>query len=400
MFEDMMNIIQESNPDIKIVGIGGGGNNAISRMIGAGLDGVEYIAVNTDIKSLKTVTDATQILIGEKLTHRLGTGANPKIGFEAARQCRDDIMESIGDADMVYLTASLGGGTGSGAILDIARAVKEKGILTVAVVTKPFAFEGKMKMIIAENAISELRQLADSIIVIPNEKLCVISENELELRHAFYLADQVLYEAVRSLVELITLTGIINLDFADVRTTLKDSGFTVIGSAEAEGENRARIATERAIASPLIETKFHNPSKILINITYENLTIKEMDEIGNIVNKWTSDNNSNIIGCVEKPGMGDKINVSIIATSFENDEIPKDEKQKNIKTETPFDKLKLNNYIKTDILYKTKEQEKKVELPKVAASNTFKSKAPTISVQEDSLDIPTFMRNTKTDKTN
>ncbi|MEZ5120862.1 MAG: cell division protein FtsZ [Solirubrobacterales bacterium] len=305
---------------IKVVGVGGGGTNAVSRMVDAGLRGVEFISANTDSQALQMTEADIKLNIGHELTKGLGAGANPDVGYGAAAESRDDIKEALKGADMVFVTAGEGGGTGTGAapvIADIAK--NEIGALTVGVVTKPFEFEGTQRTRQAEEGIQRLREVVDTLIVIPNEKLLSVIERRTSILDAFREADNVLRQGVQGITDLITIPGLINLDFADVRTIMHDAGSALMGIGSAGGENRAAEAAKMAISSPLLEESVEGATGILLNITGgSDLGLFEVNEAAEIVNT-ASDASANIIfGAVIDPAMSDDVRVTVIATGFDH----------------------------------------------------------------------------------
>ena len=306
------------NAVIKVLGVGGGGGNAVRHMLGANIEGVEYICANTDAQALKNFETATMMQLGGGITKGLGAGANPEVGRQAALEDRDRIQDLIEGTDMVFITAGMGGGTGTGAAPVIAQVAKELGILTVAVVTKPFPFEGRKRMTVAEHGIAELTQHVDSLITIPNEKLLTVLGKDLSLLDAFRTANDVLLGAVQGIAELITRPGLINVDFADVRTVMSEMGMAMMGSGSASGEDRARMAAESAIASPLLEdVNLAGARGILVNITAGmNLSIGEFDTVGNTVKEFASDDATVVVGTVIDENMSDELRVTVVATGL------------------------------------------------------------------------------------
>ncbi len=306
------------NAVIKVVGIGGGGGNAVNHMVSNHIDGVEFLCANTDAQALKSIHARSVIQLGSALTKGLGAGANPDIGRQAALDDRERIQEVLDGADMVFITAGMGGGTGTGAAPVIAEIAKEAGILTVAVVTKPFAFEGRKRRQIAEKGIEELGQFVDSLITIPNDKLLPVLGKDVSLMNAFAAANDVLLGAVRGIADLITRPGLINVDFADVRTVMAEMGMAMMGTGVASGENRAREAAERAIASPLLEdTCLQGARGILVNITGGlDLAIGEFDEVGSKIKEFASDDAVVVIGTVIDPDLQDEVRVTVVATGL------------------------------------------------------------------------------------
>jgi cell division protein FtsZ len=306
------------NAIIKVIGVGGGGGNAVNHMVDCGIEGVEFVCANTDAQALRRLAVPTVVQLGAELTKGLGAGTNPEIGKQAAMEDRERVKEVIEGADMVFLTAGMGGGTGTGAIPVIAEIAKELGILTVAVVTKPFQFEGKKKMAVAEMGVKELENHVDSLITIPNQKLLPVLGNNISLLNAFNAANDVLLDAVQGITELIVHPGLINVDFADVRTVMAEMGVAIMGTGAASGENRAREAAEKAIACPLLEDiDLQGANGILVNITAAaDLGIAEFDEVGNIVHEFASEDAVIKIGTAIDPELEDEIKVTVVATGM------------------------------------------------------------------------------------
>jgi cell division protein FtsZ len=303
---------------IKVLGIGGGGGNAVAHMVRTGIEGVDFICANTDSQALKSVKVRTGLQIGCNITKGLGAGANPEIGRQAAMEDRDRLQEVIEGADMLFITAGLGGGTGTGAAPVVAQLAKELGILTVAVVTKPFLMEGNKRMRIADQGIAELGRFVDSLITIPNEKLLTVLGPQTTLLDAFKAANDVLQGAVQGIAELITRPGLINVDFADVRTVMAEMGMAMMGSGVATGENRARTAAEAAISSPLLEDiNLAGANGVLVNVTAGmDLAIGEFQEVGETVRQFASDDATVVVGTVIDPDMSNEIRVTVVATGL------------------------------------------------------------------------------------
>lgn len=304
--------------NIKVVGVGGGGNNAVSRMIEKGLKGVQFIAVNTEDQVLEGFPEgATTVQIGEKLTRGLGAGANPQIGEQAAIESKEEIIKNLQGADMVFVTAGMGGGTGTGAAPIIAECAKELGALTVAIVTKPFSFEGKRRREQAEKGAAYLTEKVDTIITIPNDKLLQLIDKKTPLKDAFGMADDVLRQGVEGISSLITTTGLINLDFADVKTIMSDQGEAIMGIGVADGESRATDAVELAIHSPLLETNIDGAQSILLNVTGgPDLSLYEINEAAEKVADAVDPDANIIFGSVIDPDMEDSIKITVVATGF------------------------------------------------------------------------------------
>ena len=302
---------------IKVIGVGGGGGNAVDHMADCHIEGVEFICANTDAQALRKLTVDTIIQLGVDLTKGLGAGTDPAIGKHAAEENKERIKEVLQGADMVFLTAGMGGGTGTGAIPVIAQIAKDMGILTVAVVTKPFLFEGKKKLLVAEQGILELEKYVDSLITIPNQKLLPVLGNHVSLVNAFKAANDVLLDAVQGITELIIHPGMINVDFADVRTVMSGMGAAIMGVGSASGEHRAREAAEKAIACPLLEDiNLQGARGILVNICAADMGISEFDEVGNIVSEFASEDAVIKIGMAIDPNLGYEIKVTVVATGM------------------------------------------------------------------------------------
>jgi len=316
MFE-LVDSVQQ-NAVIKVVGVGGGGGNAVRHMLNSDIEGVDFICANTDAQALKDL-DARQIIqLGGAITKGLGAGANPEIGRQSALEDRDRIADALSGADMVFITAGMGGGTGTGAAPVVAQVARELGILTVAVVTKPFMFEGGKRMSVAEAGLRELEECVDSLITIPNEKLLSVMGKNTSLLDAFASANDVLLGAVQGIADLITRNGMINVDFADVKTVMSEMGMAMMGTARATGENRAREAAEAAIRSPLLEdVNLHGAKGILVNITAGiNLNLGEFAEVGDIIREFASDTATVVVGTVIDQDLTDELKVTVVATGL------------------------------------------------------------------------------------
>jgi len=334
------------NAVIKVIGVGGGGGNAVQHMVEANIDGVDFVCANTDAQALKNMSARTTLQIGSGITKGLGAGANPDVGRQAAHDDRDRIQEVIEGSDMLFITAGMGGGTGTGAAPVVAQIAKELGILTVAVVTKPFPFEGSKRLHVAHNGIKELGQYVDSLITIPNEKLLSVLGKQISLLDAFRSANDVLLGAVQGIAELITRPGLINVDFADVRTVMSEMGMAMMGSGSAKGEERAREAAEAAIASPLLEDiNLMGAHGILVNVTAGmDLGIGEFEEVGNTVKEFASENATVVVGTVIDPDMRDELRVTVVATGLGEQGVKTTDKpvslvQKNKNGEVDYNKL-------------------------------------------------------------
>ena len=316
MYELVDNVPQ--NAVIKVIGIGGGGGNAVSHMLSSEIDGVEFVCANTDAQALRGMEARSVIQLGAQITKGLGAGANPNVGREAAIEDRAQIESILQGADMVFITAGMGGGTGTGAAPIVAEVAREMGILTVAVVTKPFPFEGRKRMAIAEQGLKELAEHVDSLITIPNEKLLPVLGKNCSLLTAFSTANDVLLGAVQGIADLITRPGMINVDFADVRTVMSEMGMAMMGTGVARGEDRAREAAEAAVRSPLLEdVDLRGAKGILVNITAGlDMNLGEFSEVGNTIEEFASDNATVVIGTVIDPEMSDELKVTVVATGL------------------------------------------------------------------------------------
>ena len=310
----------ESEVSIKVIGVGGGGNNVVNRMVRTGTKGVDFIAVNTDKQALEASSATNKIQIGEKLTNGKGAGADPEVGRKAAEENRKQISEILEGTDMVFITAGMGGGTGTGAAPIVAELAKELDILTVGVVTKPFGFEGRRRMQQAEGGIEELRTKVDSLVIIPNERLKHATDQKITFANAFEIADDVLRQAVQSISDLIRDTGFINLDFADVTSIMKDAGYAHMGVGRAEGKDRAELAARAAVASPLLETSIDGARGVLINITgTSDLDFEDVDKASEIITSAAHPDATIIWGAAFDESLGDTLCVTVIATGLVSD---------------------------------------------------------------------------------
>jgi cell division protein FtsZ len=316
----MFELVEKLAPNavIKVIGVGGGGGNAVGHMVNSTIDGVEFICANTDAQALKNSGARTTLQLGETVTKGLGAGANPELGRQAALEDRDRIVEVLDGADMVFITCGMGGGTGTGAAPVVAQLAKEKGILTVAVVTKPFPFEGRRRMQVALKGIEDLSQSVDSLITVPNEKLLTVLGREVTLLNAFKAANDVLQGAVQGIADLITRPGLINVDFADVRTVMSEMGMAMMGTGTARGDDRAQAAAEAAINNPLLENiDLSGACGILVNVTAgPNLTMREFDEIGRVVHDFASEDATVVLGTALDPDLSDDVRVTVVATGL------------------------------------------------------------------------------------
>ncbi len=356
-------IDMEQFAQIKVIGVGGGGNNAVNRMISAGLRGVEFIAINTDKQALFLSKANTKIQIGDKLTKGLGAGANPEIGEKAADESKDEIAQAVKGADMVFVTAGMGGGTGTGAAPIVAQIAKEMGILTVGVVTKPFMFEGRKRMQYAEQGIEKLKSVVDTLVTIPNDRLLQVAEKKTSIIDAFRMADDVLRQGVQGISDLIAVPGLINLDFADVKTIMLNTGLAHMGIGRASGDGRAEDAAKQAIQSPLLETSIEGARGVLLNITGgADLGLFEVNMAAELVQKSADPDANIIVGAVIDENLKDEILITVIATGFEKGAV-------------------------------MRKIEKVVEKPTVRPEPVVAAKRHTSGeVSDDELDIPTFLR--------
>ncbi len=318
-YDDNANVsMMDGAATIKVIGVGGAGNNAVNRMLDLGIKNVDFIAINTDRQALQKSKASTKIQIGEKITRGLGAGANPDIGAQSAEESKTEISEALRGADMVFVTCGMGGGTGTGAAPIVAGLAKEMGILTIGVVTKPFTFEGKKRLAQAERGIESLKSKVDTLIVIPNDKLLQIIDRKTSMTEAFLMADDILRQGVQGISDLITVTGTVNLDFADVKTIMLNTGMAHMGTGYASGENKAEDAAKEAIQSPLLETSIEGARGVIINITGgEDLGLQEVNTAAELIQRSVDPEANIIFGTVIDPNMSDSIKITVIATGFE-----------------------------------------------------------------------------------
>ncbi|HAG0384374.1 TPA: cell division protein FtsZ [Salmonella enterica] len=367
---------------IKVIGVGGGGGNAVEHMVRERIEGVEFFAVNTDAQALRKTAVGQTIQIGSGITKGLGAGANPEVGRNAADEDREALRAALEGADMVFIAAGMGGGTGTGAAPVVAEVAKDLGILTVAVVTKPFNFEGKKRMAFAEQGITELSKHVDSLITIPNDKLLKVLGRGISLLDAFGAANDVLKGAVLGIAELITRPGLMNVDFADVRTVMSEMGYAMMGSGVASGEDRAEEAAEMAISSPLLEDiDLSGARGVLVNITAGfDLRLDEFETVGNTIRAFASDNATVVIGTSLDPDMNDELRVTVVATGIGMDKRPEITLVTNKQVQQPV----LDRYQQHGMAPLTQEQK---TVAKVVNDNT-----PQAAKEPDYLDIPAFLR--------
>ena len=383
------NTMADGTATIKVIGVGGAGTNAVNRMVDSGIRGVEFIAVNTDRQALLLSKASSKIQIGEKITRGLGAGANPDIGAQAAEESKAEITEALRGADMVFVTAGMGGGTGTGAAPVVAQLAKQKGILTVGVVTKPFGFEGKVRMKNAEAGIEELKANVDTLITIPNDRLLEVVQKNTSIVEAFSIADNVLKQGIQSISDLIAVPGLINLDFADVTSVMKEQGLAHMGIGNASGENRAIEAAKEAIQSPLLETSIRGAKGVLLNVTGgPSLSLFEANAASNLITESCDPDANIIFGASIREDLEDEIMITVIATGF--DEAP----QGGFVEPTPIKKTEIPPVAKVEpkpVIHRETvvEPEPRIE-PKV-------ERTPEPVRQQDDWDdemeIPTFLRN-------
>lgn len=379
MFELVDNIPQSAV--IKVIGVGGGGGNAVHHMISNQVDGVDFICANTDSQALSNLKAKTVLQMGTSITRGLGAGANPEIGRQAALEDREQIADILSGADMVFITAGMGGGTGTGAAPIVAEVAREMGILTVAVVTRPFPFEGKKRSSIAEQGIEQLSASVDSLITIPNEKLLEVLGKEASLLEAFKAANDVLLGAVKGIADLIMHPGMINVDFADVKTVMSEMGMAMMGTGFASGEDRAREAAESAIRSPLLEdVNLQGARGILVNITAgENLSLGEFSEVGDTVEEFASDDATVVVGTVIDPTLGDEMRVTVVATGLGGNQVlPKKVVDNTEREETDYRQLDRPAVMRNR--------------PAADRGAAMKQAAGAETADMDYLDIPAFLR--------
>jgi len=378
---------KEQKARILVIGVGGGGGNALNRMIEDGMSSVEFIAINTDAQDLEENNSQTKLQIGKELTKGLGAGANSEVGRKAVEENKEIIIKDMKNADMVFITAGMGGGTGTGAAPAIAKIAREQGALTVGIITKPFAFEGPIRKRRALEGIKDMKESCDTLLVIPNETLLEIAENNTTVKESFKLADSVLNQATKGISDLINRPGLINLDFADVRTVMKNMGDAIMGTGIAKGQERAILAAQQAINSPLLQDANIKGSKgLLVNITGpSDMTIHELNDASSIIYEESGEDANVILGCVIDENLVDEINITVIATGLNNTEdyIPHNRYYENMTTQINQEESTSNSDI-------NKEQENTVLNKELNNDKEENKDLPTFG---DNLDIPAFMRN-------
>jgi len=378
---DAKKIQSEAFALIKVIGVGGGGTNAVNRMIEEGIQGVEFIAVNTDAQALLLSKAQTRVRIGDKLTRGLGAGGNPEVGRKSAEESVEDLYNVLKGSDMVFITAGLGGGTGTGAAPIVAQVARDVGALTIGVVTRPFTFEGGKRMSSAEEGMAKLKEHADTLIVIPNDRLLQIVDKKSSLQDSFRMADDVLRQGIQGISELITVPGLINLDFADVRTIMSEGGAALMAVGSASGEDRARLAAEQAISSKLLDITIDGARGVLFNITGgPNLTLYEVNQAAAIIRETSHPDVNLIFGAVINPDMGDEVRITVIATGFERTGMPR--RISNVRAGKTLDEQLPGNLERGMV---------NVSATPHSSSGGFQ----THTVNTDDLDIPTFLRNRK-----
>ena len=367
---------------IKVIGVGGGGSNAVNRMIDEGIQGVEFIVVNTDSQALTLTKAPTRVRLGEKLTRGLGAGGDPEIGRKSAEESADELYNVLKGSDMVFVTAGMGGGTGTGAAPVVAQVAKESGALTIGVVTRPFTFEGMRRMQSAEQGIGKLKEHADTLIAIPNDRLLQIADKRASLQDAFRLADDVLHQGIQGISELITIPGLINLDFADVRAIMSEGGAALMAVGKGSGDERAKKAAEDAISSKLLDITIDGARGVLFNVTGgPNMTLFEVNQAAAIIRETAHPDVNLIFGAVIDPNLGDDIRVTVIATGFERNSIPRRAFEKQTRTEPR----------RSEAASFARPSESVSVHADAQPGDAKQSTLPPVS--KDDLDIPTFLRN-------
>jgi cell division protein FtsZ len=387
----MFELVEKLAPNavIKVLGVGGGGGNAVAHMVSSHVDGVDFICANTDAQALKSSGAKLTLQLGGNVTKGLGAGANPEVGRQAALEDRERIVETLTGADMVFITCGMGGGTGTGAAPVVAQLAKEMGILTVAIVTKPFPFEGRRRMQVALKGIEDLSQHVDSLITVPNEKLLTVLGRDVTLLSAFKAANDVLLGAVQGIADLITRPGLINVDFADVRTVMSEMGMAMMGTGSARGDDRAVAAAEAAVNNPLLEdVNLSGACGILVNVTAgPNLTMREFNEIGDVVHQFASEDATVVIGTALDPELNDDVRVTVVATGLNRGALRQSARREEpvavarprIVARTGTDNLPVD-YLQTS------------PSPRAGGDPQPSKKAPAAEPQIDYLDIPAFLR--------
>ena len=387
-----MDQIRKPNPQvetfarIKVIGVGGGGQNAVNRMIEEGIEGVEFISANTDAQALNLSKAPIRVRLGDKLTRGLGAGGDSEVGRKAAEESADELYNVLKGADMVFVTAGMGGGTGTGAAPVVAQVAKESGALTIGVVTRPFTFEGGRRMTSAENGIGKMKEHAHTLISIPNDRLLQLADKKSSLQDAFRMADEVLHQGIQGISELITIPGLINLDFADVKAIMSEGGAALMAVGRGKGDDRAKLAAEQAISSQLLDITINGARGVLFNVTGgSNLTLFEVNQAAAIIRETAHPDVNMIFGAVIDPNMGDEIRVTVIATGFERSGVPRRALERvAARSERPA-------AAPTSFLHTSESVSVDAEVRHSGESRPAPSVPSTYS--SDDLDIPTFLRN-------
>jgi cell division protein FtsZ len=371
---------------IKVIGVGGGGSNAVNRMIEEGIQGVEFISVNTDAQALLLCKAPMRVRLGDKLTRGLGAGGDPEVGRKSAEESADDLYNVLKGSDMVFITAGMGGGTGTGAAPVVAQIAKESGALTIGVVTRPFSFEGGRRMTSAESGITKLKEHADTLIVIPNDRLLQLADKRSSLNDAFRMADDVLRQGIQGISELITVPGLINLDFADVKTIMREGGAALMAVGRGTGEDRAKNAAEQAISSNLLDITIDGARGVLFNVTGgPNLTLFEVNQAAAIIRETAHPDVNMIFGAVIDPNMGDDIRITVIATGFERSGLPRRPLERSGLAPRSESKPAPVHYVRPAEMVSVEAD--------IHPGGESHSRPPLPSFNSDDLDIPAFLRN-------
>jgi cell division protein FtsZ len=387
--KSIRNVSAESFARIKVIGVGGGGSNAVNRMMDEGLQGVEYIAVNTDAQALMLSKASIRVRLGDKLTRGLGAGGDPEVGRKAAEESSDELYNVLKGSDMVFVTAGMGGGTGTGAAPIVSQIAKESGALTIGVVTRPFTFEGMRRMQSAEQGIGKLKEHADTLIVIPNDRLLQLADKRATLQDSFRMADEVLHQGIQGISELITTPGLINLDFADVRTIMAEGGAALMAVGHGEGDERAKKAAEKAISSQLLDITIDGARGVLFNVTGgPSLTLFEVNQAAAIIRETSHPDVNMIFGAVIDPNMGDEVRITVIATGFERGGIPRRVLERpgatrRTETSQPVHFIRPLENVSVSAMQEPRMNEVSKSAPT----------PPPATYGSDDLDIPTFLRN-------
>ena len=378
------NLDNEAFARIKVIGVGGAGQNAVNRMIEEGIQGVEFIAANSDAQALTLSSAPVRVRLGDKITRGLGAGGDPEIGRKAAEESSDELYNVLKGSDMVFVTAGMGGGTGTGAAPVVAQVAKECGALTIGVVTRPFTFEGGKRSQSAEAGVAKMKEHAHTLISIPNDRLLQLADKKSSLQDAFRMADEVLHQGIQGISELITIPGLINLDFADVRTIMSEGGAALMAVGRGEGEDRAKTAAEQAISSQLLDITIDGARGVLFNVTGgSNMTLFEVNQAAAIIRETAHPDVNMIFGAVIDPNMGDDIRVTVIATGFERSSIPRRALERLPRTEKP---VSASNTV-------FNRPTESVSVNAETRSSTDVKSNTQSSINNDDLDVPTFLRN-------